>query len=64
MMMEQIKEFDLQRAHKLAAEAVVKYGDIYLPLFERLNNELQKQSVSKQIKELALSIACAKDILD
>lgn len=44
-------------ARKIAAKIVSLHGDMYLPLFTRLNDELQKLDERKKIKELALLIA-------
>lgn len=51
---EPIRDEDIQRAYKIAAKVVAMYGDIYLPIFMRLHNELKKIEEREKIKLLAL----------
>lgn len=47
---------DLERAYVIAAEIVQKFGDIYLPLFERLHDEMKKHEAKRDLKLIALNI--------
>ena len=48
---------DLRQAYKIAAQLVAKDGDKYLPLFERLDKEMQSREKKEKIKAKALEIA-------
>ena len=52
-----ISDNDILNAYKTAAKIVIKFGDAYLPTFQRLHDEVQKRQQQQQIKTLALSIA-------
>ncbi len=47
----------LHGANLIAARIVAKYGDAYLPVFNRLHKEVQKQKESEEIKNIALTVA-------
>lgn len=57
---EGITEEQLREAYKIAADIVARYGDAYLPVFERLHKEVQKLNVASDLKSIALNIASAK----
>lgn len=46
----------LRRAHAVAAKVVVLFGDIYLPLFERLNNDLIAAELKVDLRALAITV--------
>ena len=48
---------ELERAYTIAAEIVQKFGDTYLPLFERLHMEMQKRQTSLELRSIALGVA-------
>jgi hypothetical protein len=48
---------ELQRAVKIAARIVAMYGDPYLPIFNRLHDELMKRKESSDAKAVALNLA-------
>lgn len=48
---------DLTRAVKIAARVVVLYGDVYLPIFNRLHSELEKAKENLGAKESAIQLA-------
>lgn len=48
---------DLTRAVKIAARVVVLYGDVYLPIFNRLHSELEKVKENLGAKEAAIQLA-------
>ena len=52
-----ILEQQLNQARICAAQIVSRFGDIYLPIFERLSKELDVLQTRKQARNLALSIA-------
>ena len=56
-MMEGIIIQQLHDAYLSAARIVSKYGDAYLPVFNRLHQEVQKQKESEEIKAIALAVA-------
>lgn len=47
----------LHECYKAAACIVVKYGDKYLPIFERLDEEVQFRSAKHSLKQKAKDIA-------
>lgn len=47
----------LKVAHDIAAKVVAKFGDVYLPIFERLHNELQTIEANYNLKSLAIQIS-------
>ena len=48
---------DLRKAYQVAAQLVAKDGDKYLPLFERLDQEIEAREHQENIKAKALEIA-------
>ncbi|MBE7172358.1 MAG: hypothetical protein INR73_17355 [Williamsia sp.] len=55
----QIPDSDLNRAIKIAARVVVLYGDVYLPIFNRLHIELMKLKEKKEAENLAFQLVKA-----
>ena len=56
-MSKEISLEDLTRAVKIAARVVVLYGDVYLPIFNRLHSELEKAKENLGAKEAAIQLA-------
>jgi hypothetical protein len=52
-----IQPEQLRRALKIAARVVVLYGDAYVPLFERLRQEVMKLDEEKKTESLAIQLA-------
>ncbi|HVX00845.1 MAG TPA: hypothetical protein VHA52_10485 [Candidatus Babeliaceae bacterium] len=48
---------DLERALKILARVVSLYGETYLPLFNRLYDDLLKAKEADKMKALALQLA-------
>lgn len=48
---------ELEHAKKIAARVVAMYGDIYLPIFKRLYDEVEKKKTALDMKSLALKVA-------
>ncbi len=48
---------DLQEAYRMAANLVAKGGDDYLPIFERLDKEMQERQYKETMKARALEVA-------
>lgn len=48
---------DLQTAYEAAAQLVAEHGDKYLPLFERLDNEVQSCGDKDRTRRRALELA-------
>jgi hypothetical protein len=48
---------ELEHALKIAAKVVAMYGEVYLPIFSRLQNELVKAKEADKMKTLALELA-------
>ncbi|MFD1258576.1 hypothetical protein ACFQ3S_17350 [Mucilaginibacter terrae] len=46
----------IKAAYQASAKIVALYGDIYLPLFERMHQELKKAEAAVDLKTLALQI--------
>lgn len=47
----------LERALKIAARIVVLYGETYLPIFNRLHEEVEKMKAMQCKKDLALLLS-------
>ncbi len=47
----------LEECYYSIARIIEKYGDVYLPLFIRLHNEIEKMKDDNKMKKLALEIA-------
>lgn len=47
----------IELAYQIAAKIVARFGDTYLPIFERLNCELEIQNQNQHLKTLALKVA-------
>lgn len=50
-------EDKLEQAYHIAAEIVQKFGDTYLPLFERLHKEMQERQGKQDLKNIAIALA-------
>lgn len=48
---------DLRTAYEVAARLVGEHGDQYLPLFQRLDQEVQHQREKETLKNRALAVA-------
>lgn len=53
----EVSHKDLLTAYRVAAQMVADHGDKYLPLFERLDNELQALKKKDRILNRALDVA-------
>lgn len=47
----------IRNAYQISAKLVELYGDVYLPIFERMHKEVELLSQKRGMKELALSVA-------
>ena len=47
----------LQTAYKIAAKVVTQYGDVYMPIFKRLHEEVDKRMAEEKLKNIALQVA-------
>lgn len=56
-MSNEVSDKDLKKAFEVAAKVVAKYGETYLPIFERLEQEYQSRKETKKVLERALTIA-------
>ena len=52
--------YDVVRAYKFIANIVTIYGDKYLPIFERLHNEVIKQKSNNELLDIAKNITQKK----
>jgi len=50
----------LQEAYTTAAKAVAEHDEAYLPLFERLHNEIKEQQSKDELLSKAIEIAVDK----
>lgn len=57
VMNENVSTEQLQKIYLLAAEIVKKHGDVYLPTFRRIHEELQIRKELDLLKDIALKIA-------
>ncbi len=48
---------ELTRAVKIAARVVTLYGEVYLPIFNRVHAELEKAKQNRSETEIALDLA-------
>ena len=48
---------DFDDAYCIAAQVFKKYGDKYLPIFERMHHEREKRKSAHFLKQLALQVA-------
>lgn len=48
---------DISRARAVVAKAIELYGDVYLPIFIRLNEEYERSKEQAGMISLALSVA-------
>lgn len=55
--MPNVNELDIKQAYQDAARLVEKYGEKYLPIFQRLENEYTKVKVDSSALQRAIQIA-------
>ena len=53
----EISEEEIQEAYRQAAVIVAKYGDVYLPIFERLETEIREIKKQKTLLKKAIEVA-------
>jgi len=56
---DEVSSEDLMTAYEAAARLVAAHGDDYLPLFERLDAELQSLEEKERARSRALEVAAA-----
>ncbi len=56
-MKHEISDIDLKNAYIQSAQIVAKYGDKYLPIFERIENEFNKRKEESATMKRAIDIA-------
>ncbi|MBL1148491.1 MAG: hypothetical protein HND56_00630 [Pseudomonadota bacterium] len=54
---EEVSFVDLREAYRTAASLVADLGDNYLPVFQRLEQELQERQQKEAVKARALEVA-------
>jgi len=52
-----ITDKELEQAYRQAAVIVAKYGETYLPIFDRLAKEIQKRKTKLDLLEKAIELA-------
>lgn len=57
MIAHQVQLRDLEKALKIAARVVVMYGEVYLPVFNRLHSEVEKMKAVQDKESLAIQLA-------
>jgi hypothetical protein len=58
-----ISKDQLMNCYRLAAQVASIYGDAYLPVFQRLHDEVEKTKRNADIKSIAMLIAtCNNDV--
>ena len=62
IMNENVSTEQLPKTYLLAARIVQKHGDVYLPTFKRIHEELQTRKELDLLKDIALKIASEKAI--
>ena len=50
----------LKEAYTVAAKAVADHGEVYLPIFERLHNEIEERQARDKMLAAAIEIAVDK----
>ncbi len=53
----EVSEEEIQEAYRQAAVIVAKYGDVYLPIFERLETEIREIKKQKALLKKAIEVA-------
>ncbi|MBL3591682.1 MAG: hypothetical protein JMN24_18160 [gamma proteobacterium endosymbiont of Lamellibrachia anaximandri] len=51
---------DIINAYEVVARIVTIYGDIYLPIFERLHREIEEHKMKNKMLNIAKDISCRK----
>lgn len=52
-----ISNENIEQAYTASAILVEKFGEVYLPIFERMHEEIEKHNLLRSKKILALEIA-------
>jgi hypothetical protein len=63
-MSETVTDEELKKAYQTAALVVAKYGDTYLPIFERLEREYEARMQSKKAIDRAKAISISLGLLN
>jgi len=54
---EKVAFSDLRQAYQIAAQMVAEGGDEYIPLFERMDKEMEMRQDKRRIRAKALEVA-------
>lgn len=52
-----VSDEDVAKAYKIMAGIVRDHGDKYLPVFQRLHDEMEARKAKQGLKDIALQIA-------
>lgn len=52
-----VSDEDLAKAYKIMAKVIRDHGDKYLPVFQRLHEEMETRKSKQGLKDIALQIA-------
>jgi len=47
----------IEECYQIAAQVVKKYGEVYLPIFERMHSEREKRIKNRSLLEMAMEVA-------
>ncbi len=54
---EPLTDLEIELAHKRSAQLVQNHGDEFLPIFERFQEEMEKITKKRYLKEMAQKVA-------
>ena len=57
MSKEIVTDEELEKPYKIIAKIVRDYGDKYLPIFQRIHDEVERRKANQGLKDIALQIA-------
>ncbi|MBW4889210.1 hypothetical protein KXQ82_05765 [Mucilaginibacter sp. HMF5004] len=52
---------DLKKAYQIAAKVVSDYGDVYLPIFKRMHEEMKSFEANNHLWDLAIKLGKESD---
>lgn len=52
-----VTDEELERAYRIIAKIVHDYGDKYLPIFQRIHEEVEARKAKQGLKDIALLVA-------
>lgn len=56
---EGVTDAEIEKCYSIIAKIIRDYGDVYLPIFQRVHEEREKRKLMEDMKSIALRVAAS-----